>query len=124
MTDEMKKYNSLLERLNKAEVYFQEKYELDTEDGKEWALKTLRQLVLEQEKMYKCLRQHSTTEQLLNGFKENQMTVCLETSNIDNIVERLNIIQADGWKIEKLEFLRKSQKLLVGYKRSEFIEQN
>lgn len=124
MTDEMEKYNCILERLNKAEAYFQNNYSLDTEDGKEWALKALKEIILEQQRLYKKLRQYSTTNQLATGFNDNQMTITVLPEQIDNIVERLDIIRADGWEIEKLEFLRKSQKLLVGYKRSEFIEQN
>lgn len=115
MLTKQDQYNQNLNRLEKAEVYFQTKFADDTEEGKSWAIEMFRKLILDQEKLYKELRPSSMTHDLQYGFEDHRLTLQLDIGDeIANILERLDIIRSDGWKVEKFEYLKQSKILLLG----------
>lgn len=114
MLTRKERYNRILERLAKAESYFQTRFKDDTEEGKAWALEEFSKLVLEHEKLYKEMRPTSVTPELQYGFQDSRLTLQLDIENeIAFILERLDIVRADGWKIDRMEYLKQSKQLLV-----------
>jgi hypothetical protein len=114
MLTKQERYNQNLDRIRNAEIYFETKYQDDTEEGKDWAIETFKKLMLEQEKLYKELRVSSLTRELQYGFDSLKITHEFDVeTDMKNILERIAIICEDGYRVREMEYLKKSKRLLV-----------
>lgn len=114
-------YNEVLKKINVADEYFQLRYKTDTPDRQVKAVERFQALVKEAEKLYFELRPYSSTPELQYGFNPDEiLTIQIDIEEeIHAVLERLDIIRADKWKIDQMEYLRDSKKLLVCMIRSE-----
>jgi len=114
-------YNDSLKRLAKADEYFNQRYTTDTAERQAAAVSNFTKLINQCETLYKDLRPTSSNAELQFGFDPKEtMTMQLEiTQEIENIVERLDIVRADYWKLDRLEYLKQSHQLLACFSRKE-----
>jgi hypothetical protein len=111
-------YEQNMDRINKADVYFQTKFKEDSQEGQIWAMQALNRLLKEQEQLYSQLIEKTVKSTQFCKLEGVERWVELDIENeVENLIERIAIIEADGWKVMGLEYRQKSKVLAVGFKK-------
>jgi hypothetical protein len=93
------RYKKLIEQLNRADEYFRERYNVDNPENKARALVKIAEIIQElqelEQKLYPWMQQYTA------HMADNRQSLYVEfpPPTFDNFVERIDIIQADGWRL-------------------------
>jgi len=117
--EKQEQYNQVIKRLVDAEVYFETMYVNDSQEGKAWAIDAYRNLLIQHDDLYSELRLLHSSNELENGFSRDRKTFEFDCDNEIEFIHRfIQVICSEGWKVESIDCLFKSKKILIGMVRS------